>query len=468
MPASLEPRTTQRALLGVACTGTATLILVGRGAPPLLFIVLVAGTFAAYGTLVWSLAHRQISARALICACVGLMIVAIAVPVRSSKDVYAYIMYGRIVAQHHASPYTHVPSEYPNDPALQRVQDSFRNTSSVYGPVFTGVSAAGMSVCGSSPICGRMFFQTLEALAVLAAAWLVLRATGSWAAAACVGLNPVMLVGVVNGAHPDGLVATGLLAAVLIARERPLLAGVLLGIAALIKVNVLLPAVVLIAWLLREDKRKALTAGFTTVGLVVAGYIAAGGTHALKPLHQASLLVSHHSVWYPVARWISDALIRNGWAPARAADYTAHLVPVLGLIVVVVISLIVAGGRARGSGPVPVVASALAVYLLASPYVLPWYAAPLIALLALRWRSRTTWLMLASSALLFMAYPSHYPAHRTFMGLILPMTAFSILPVVEVLLLITIAVAAWRPRKTTRRAALLAEATRTASTGLLL
>jgi hypothetical protein len=460
MAVSLEARTKQRALLGVICAGTAALILVGRGAPPIVFIAVVAGTFAAYGALVWSLAHRQISGRALICACVGLTIVAIAVPVRSSKDVYAYIMYGRIVAQHHASPYMHVPSEYPNDPALQRVQDSFRNTSSVYGPVFTGVSAAGMSVCGSSPVCGRMFFQTLEALAVLAAAWLVLRATGSWAAAACVGLNPVMLVGVVNGAHPDGLVATGLLAAVLIARERPVLAGILLGIATLIKVNVLLPGVVLIAWLFfREDKRKALTVGFTTAGLVVAGYIIAGGPRALKPLHQASLLVSHHSVWYPVTRWITNALTRNGWSPARAADYTAHLVPVLGLIIVVVISLLVAGGRARDSGPVPVVAAALTVYVLVSPYVLPWYTAPLIALLALRWRSRTTWLVLAFSALLFVAYPSHYPVHRTFMGLILPTTAFSILPVVEVLLLITIAVAAWRPRKTTRRAALVAEPT---------
>jgi hypothetical protein len=435
------------------------LIFVGRGAPPVAFIVLVLVTFGAYAALIWSMTLKQVvGARALIIACIGLMIVAIGVPARSSKDVYAYIMYGRIVAQHHASPYTHVPASYPDDPALQRVQDSFRNTGSVYGPVFTAISAAGMSVCGSSPVCGRMFFQTLEALAVLGAAWLVLRATGSWAAAACVGLNPVMLVSIVNGAHNDGLVATGLLAAVVIARERPVVAGVLLGAAALIKVNVLLPGVVLIAWLfMRDDKRKALTVALTAAGFVVAGYLLAGGLLALRPLHNTAMFVSRHSIWYVVERWITSSLAQDGWTRVRAADYAAHLIPRVGLIVVVVIALVVALGRLRDHGPEPVVAAALAVYVLASPYVLPWYAAPLIPLLAMRWRSRTTWLLLSYSALLFLAYPSRYPARRAFIGLILPTTARNVLPVVEVVVLVTIAVAAWRPRRKARSVTAIAE-----------
>ena len=459
MAASLGTGTKQRALLGVVCVGTASLIFVGRGAPPVAFIVLVLGTFIAYGALIWSLTQRQvIGVRALIVACIGLMIVAIGVPARSSKDVSAYIMYGRIVAQHHASPYTHVPASYPDDPALQRVQDSFRNTGSVYGPIFTGISAAGMSVCGSSPVCGRMFFQTLEALAVLGAAWLVLRATGSWAAAACVGLNPVMLVSIVNGAHNDGLVATGLLAAVLLARERPVLAGLLLGAAALIKVNVLLPGVVLIAWLLiRDDKRKAFRLGLTTAGFVVGGYLLAGGLLALRPLHNTAMFVSRHSIWYVIERWITSTLAEDGWTRARAADYAAHLIPVLGLIVVVVIALLVAGGRMRDHGPEPVVAAALAVYVLASPYVLPWYTAPLIPLLAMRWRTRTTWLVLSYSALLFLAYPSRYPVHRTFTGLILPTTARNVLPVVAVVVLLTVAVTAWRPRGKVRPVTRVAE-----------
>jgi hypothetical protein len=116
-------------------------------------------------------------------------------------------------------------------------------------------------------------------------------------------------------------------------------------------------------------------------------------------------------------------------------------------------ALLVAGGRLRDHGPIPVVAAALTVYVLVSPYVLPWYAAPLIPLLAMRWRSRTAWLMLSYSALLFLAYPSRYPVHRTFIGLILPTTARNVLPVVEVLLLVIVAAAAWRPRPKARSVA---------------
>jgi hypothetical protein len=215
---------------------------------------------------------------------------------------------------------------------------------------------------------------------------------------------------------------------------------------------------VLIAWLFfRDDKRKALTVGLTTAGFVVAGYLLAGGLPALRPLHNTAMFVSRHSAWYAAERWITSMLAQDGWTRARAADYAAHLIPVLGLIVVVVIALLVAGGRLRDHGPEPVVAAALTVYVLASPYVLPWYAAPLIPLLAMRWRSRTTWLVLSYSALLFLAYPSRYPVHRSFTGLLLPNTARNVLPVIAILLLVTVAAAAWRPRRKARSLARIAE-----------
>src|SRR5512135_1544969 len=211
MPA-LDKQVTQRALLATSVVGTAAIVAGGRGLHPVLFVVLVAGTFGAYAALVAALSRApKLGVRLLAGAALILMVFVVAMPARSSKDVWAYVMYGRIVAVHHASPYTHVPADYPSDPALQRVQVAFRDTGSVYGPAFTAVSAAGMAGCGSSPICGRVFFQTLEALAVLAAAWIVLHATGSRAAAACVAFNPVLIASVVNGAHNDGLVTLGIL-----------------------------------------------------------------------------------------------------------------------------------------------------------------------------------------------------------------------------------------------------------------
>ena len=444
----LSTRRSQAWLLAGVVAGTAAIVVVGRGAPTPVFAPLCVATFGAYAALVWSLRAPALRPRTLVVACVALMVVAIAVPARSSKDVYAYIMYGRIVAQHHASPYTHVPADYPSDPASARVQVAFRNTGSVYGPLFTAVSAAGMGVCGSSPACGRVFFQTLEALAVLACMLLVLRATKSWAAAACVGFNIILVASIVNGAHNDGLLALAVLAAVLFLRERPVLAGVLLGAAALIKLNVLLPAAVLVGWLLvRDDKRKALLAGGTTGVLVLVGYVLAGGAAALKPLHNTANFVSYHSFWYPVERLFAAIYDVGDRGAARAVAFDHHLA-LVALVIVVVLAVVVAAGRARTSGPAPVAIAALSVYVLAAPYILPWYTAMIVPLLALYRRSKTTWLILSYAALLYLLYPERFPVHRTFVTLILPEGARNLLPVVQVVFLCIVVAAAWRPRGT--------------------
>jgi hypothetical protein len=433
-PMKAPTRRSQGALLTAVFAGTGAIIAVGRGAPSLVFIPLVAGTFAAYALLVRSLSRaRLVESRTLVAACIALMIFAIAVPARSSKDVYAYILYGRIVAQHHVSPYTHLPADFPDDPALQHVQGAFRGTGSVYGPLFTAVSAAGMSVCGASALCGRAFFQAIEALAVLCCAWLVLRATRSWAAFVCVAFNPVLLASIVNGGHNDGLVAAALLAAVLIARTKPAVAGLLLAAAILVKVNALLPAAVLIVWLfVRDEKRKAITLAAVIGVLVAAAYLIAGGTAALGPLHHTAEVVSFHSFWYPLERLF-------GIGSTRLAP--------IALAICIVIALAVAAGRLRDHGPAAVVGVALTVYVLAGPNILPWYTAPVIPLLALHYRSRTTWAILAYSTLLNLVYPARFPVHHTLTGLILPETARNVLPVVQVVWVGAIAYAIWRQRR---------------------
>jgi Glycosyltransferase family 87 len=246
----------------------------------------------------------------------------------------------------------------------------------------------------------------------------------------------VLLASIVNGAHNDGLVAAGLLAAVLIARTKPVPAGVLLAAAVMVKVNALLPGTVLVAWLfLRDDKRKAFALAGTTGALIIGGYLASGGTAALKPLHHTAEFVSFHSFWYPIERLFGA---------------TSAQVAVAALVICIVIALAVAAGRLRDHGPTPVVAAALSVYVLAAPYILPWYTAPVIPLLALYSRSRTTWVILTYSMLLYLVYPARFPAHHTFTTLILPELARNLLPVVQILFLAAIAFAAWRPRRSAR------------------
>src|ERR1041384_7655942 len=110
----------------------------GRGRTGWFLLAVAAGTVASL-----AIARRgDLGMRAAVIACAALIAFAVAMPPRSSRDLWAYAMYGRIVSAHHASPYTHLPLAYPHDAYLARMHPAFRNTRSVYGPAFTAVSAA--------------------------------------------------------------------------------------------------------------------------------------------------------------------------------------------------------------------------------------------------------------------------------------------------------------------------------------
>ena len=108
--------------------------------------------------------------------------VAVTMAPQRSGDVWSYAMYGRIVAVHHASPYRHVPDEYPNDPMLRFVSPAWLHTGSVYGPTFVAFSAGVAPLAGDSAIRTRLLYQATAALAVAGALVLVWRRTRSPAA----------------------------------------------------------------------------------------------------------------------------------------------------------------------------------------------------------------------------------------------------------------------------------------------
>ena len=133
--------------------------------------------------------------------------ISVAAPPRNSHDLWSYVMYGRMVSAHHLSPYSHVPIDFLHDPFLGRVAAGWRHTSSVYGPVFTGVSAALTRVRGRFRTSrARLAFQGLATIGVIATLAVIRRTTRSTAAVAFVGLHPVMVIVIVNGGHNDALV----------------------------------------------------------------------------------------------------------------------------------------------------------------------------------------------------------------------------------------------------------------------
>jgi hypothetical protein len=65
---------------------------------------------------------------------------------RESPNVWSYADYGRMLAVHGVSPYLHTPSQFPHDPLFHLV--GWRNTPSVYGPVFNAFAALEELVAG--------------------------------------------------------------------------------------------------------------------------------------------------------------------------------------------------------------------------------------------------------------------------------------------------------------------------------
>jgi hypothetical protein len=326
----------------------------------------------------------------------GLLFAAAVRPV-GSEDVNSYAVYGRIVVAHHANPYRVKPADFPQDPWYNRMTPFWHHTGSVYGPVFTGLSAIGMAVAGTSSFGGRFFFQLLALAAALGILALVDRRTrGDPQALVFFGLNPVVVAVIVNGGHNDLLVGLAVLAGiVLLDRGRPLSAGIVVALGALVKLPALLALGGLVAWaLVHFGRRTAMAVGGASAVTVVAGYLLAGGRVALGPVLHASKQESMPSVW---------GYVRHLGDPSGDLSKPA-------LASVVVLAAVLLLGRFRDPDPGAPASAALLGYLLAGSYVLSWYPGWALPSFATRWRDRLAWIAAAHAGLLSLAIvepPSH-------------------------------------------------------------
>jgi alpha-1,6-mannosyltransferase len=331
----------------------------------------------------------------LVASCaVGLLVLAVWFPPRTSHDLWSYAMYGRIVAAHDRDPYVVPPADFPHDPALQRVSFGWRDTPSVYGPAFIAASAGLAKVVGTNGLATRVAYQGAAALAIGAVLVLLYRRNRT-AALIAVGLHPIVVVDLVNGGHNDAWVGVLLLASVL-AVERGWFrwAGAAASVAALVKIVAILPAGALVFWLWRRRGPKAaVQAAVTSAVVLVGAYALAGGQTALAPVHAAAANVSRVSVWL-----LLD-LERHG-------DRETLML----LVLVGVPAAVAAFTRVR-SHPSAAVAAAAMPFLLAAPYILPWYFAWVMPLVALADDGVLAAVLLADTTLVAMAYRGRFELH---------------------------------------------------------
>jgi hypothetical protein len=336
-------------------------------------------------------------------------------PPVGSSDHLNYAAYGRMAATGH-NPYVTTANELPHDPVASAVQE-WRGTPTVYGPIATAQETLASLIAGRSMRLAVFVMSVTNVLAFIVAGLVLqwaargdpdrrLKAALLWTA------NPLLLFELVGGAHNDVIAIAFAVSAVALfgaagrSRVAVAVAGLVLGLAAAVKLNVAIVGGGA-AWALlrrpREGLGRLVAFGGCAAGVLALGYVLAG-SHSLDQIHQASKMVSLATPWHLV-----DVLLGRG--SHRGLIQAGSAVLTFGLAALLYRAL----GRDLSADPTaePLDESAAAIrmtaalavaWIFAAPYALPWYDGLGWAMLALLPWTRLDWLLLARTTLLGLAY----------------------------------------------------------------
>jgi alpha-1,6-mannosyltransferase len=306
-------------------------------------------------------------------AIVAAHVVFVLAPPLFSADVFGYLDFARLGALHGLDPYTHTSLAARHDPVYPFV--GWHRVHSPYGPLFTVLTYALVPLGVSAGLWTLKVLAGAFSLATVALVWSAAPAAGSRRLAAVVllGLNPVLLVFAVGGAHNDALLillSVAALAAVLI--RRPATSGV----AALAAVGIKASAGLLFPFLLigAQRRRRMALGSLLAAAALVALAIVAFGPHAAgfaSALRGQQGLVAVHSIPAQAARLFGsprlEAGVRTGF--------------------IVVLAVIVGWQLWRASRTREWITAAgwsTLALLATTAWLLPWYAVWLLPLAALR------------------------------------------------------------------------------------
>ena len=331
-----------------------------RDLPAAFYLAAAACAFGAY-LLGLVLVRRRAPRLAVVCAvAAAVQLVPLCGPLLLSQDVYAYWAYGRLEQAHGANPYATPPARFAADPAERAMARGWRETASVYGPVFTEASAGLAAATGRSPRDAAGTYRLLAALGMLALVGVsALAAPRPAFAAAFVGWNPLLALHFAGGGHNDVWTAVFLVGALaLAARGRGALSGTSWALAAGLKWAPL--AILPLDLLARRRQALVIAASFAVAAAAISvGAFAVFGTAWIAAL----LPLAHRHAHYALPSRL-EQLGLPGWLT---------LLPLL-----VALPWLVRSAR-RGR---PRRALATGLILCATPWLLPWYAVWIVPLAA--------------------------------------------------------------------------------------
>ncbi len=368
-------------------------------------LALVATALALHAGL-WLLPRRTVSwslRSALVVVGTVLAVVAV-MPLHHSRDLYLYDIYGQAVVEHHVSPYATAPDQL-GDPNLDLVAEQWHHQTSMYGPAFIAVAAVVSRVGGDSELLIRLSWQLVMAAAAMGAVVLVARRTRDPVAVLALGCSPVLLA-TVNDAHNDILLGLGLLAVVLLVDDRRyVLAGAVASLVIATKVPTAVPIGAVAAWVLwRRGWKPAAWFTVPMLGAVTTAYLAVGGREALLPLRENAGDDSRYAIWQQLRDSRFEQMLADGVRWRVTLETVRDQMSTYALVLLVT-SLVVVLWRYRRAGhPGELAGIAGFVLMVTSTYVMPWYPAMVLPVVALAWRSRASVLVQVQAAFLLLAY----------------------------------------------------------------
>jgi alpha-1,6-mannosyltransferase len=300
---------------------------------------LLAAAFACYLAGLWFVrgGARFPLVFALACA---IQLAPLGAPLLISSDAWTYWSYARL-----HDPYRQTPSDDPL--SARHAGAAYLHTTSLYGPAFSLIAKPTALVHSAAVVA--WIFKVTAALCVLAATWLIARRRAF--AAALVGWNPVVAVHFGGGGHNDALMVA-LLAAALALGET----GRVRAAGASFALGVLVKWVPLVVLPLRALEARATGRRVDHVGFALTTVGTLGVATVLWRLHWLHALV-------PLAH---DAARET----AYAVPHRTHLSPWLfvGAYAIAYAWLLRVARRGRARSGL-----ALALLLLALPYLTAWY-----------------------------------------------------------------------------------------------
>jgi hypothetical protein len=319
----------------------------------------------------------RLAPRTAVAAVVAVHFVFLLAPPLLSQDVFSYIAYARLGVEHDLNPYEHAPESVPED-AVYPYAGS-KTATSAYGPLFTLVTypLAGLGVPTAFWIL--KVAAALASLALVAVVWRTAERLrrDPVAPVLFVGLNPLTLVHVVGGAHNEAYVVLLTMLGVLAwVAGRGAAAGVASTLAGGIKASAGLVVPFLIA--AGPARRVVAGAAAAVVAIVVAAY-AGFGADALDALGLLSDNQERSSRWsfpYKTAQLLGAVLPgdRLDYRDAVRAAYAVAFAAVAAWLLL---------KTWRGADPIRMAGWATLALLVASAWLVPWYALWLLPLAAL-------------------------------------------------------------------------------------